>query len=306
MRKFITTNIVDPVKAPLTEKALRHINEIPNDLGSSLVKSMIGTYTTNDLIVLEGCVVVANIGGTSTVTAGSIFYNGEIYLVDANASISSPANTLYWEAVNTLVDGAQTTFSDAVAYDFLSIRKLRLVNGISGGGLADYNGPTVKYLSAQIIITGNTYPNEAIIGLTTVSGCGVGINQEEAVGDLGISFLKEGGLMKCVGQLYVTVPDITASNLFESGSGYAIGFVKIELSTAYKGVQYPGNISKNTGIAICTLGGAAAIQTRSYGSSNSAAIFINSDGDIYIYRIFQPGANKRIHIAFSIDYKIAN
>jgi len=143
-RKFITTDIVDPVKAPLTEKALRHINEIPNDLGASLVKSMIGTYTTGDLIVLEGCVVVANIPGTSTVTAGSIYYNGEIYQVDADASISSPSNTLVWEAVNTLVDGAQTTFSDAVAYDFLSIRKLRLVNGASGSGLANYNGATVK------------------------------------------------------------------------------------------------------------------------------------------------------------------
>ena len=149
-RKFITTDIVDPVKAPITEKALRHINEIPNELGASLVKSMIGTYTTGDLIILDGCVVVANIPGTSTVTAGSIYYNGEIYQVDANASISSPSNTLVWQAVNTLVDGAQTTFSDAVAYDFLSIRKLRLVNGASGSGLANYNGATVKYLSSQV------------------------------------------------------------------------------------------------------------------------------------------------------------
>jgi len=143
-RKFITTDIVDPVKAPLTEKALRHINEIPNELGDSLVKAMIGAYTTGDLVILDGCVVVANIPGTSTVTAGSIYYNGEIYQVDVNASISSPSDTLVWQAVNTLVDGAQTKFSDAVDYDFLSIRKLRLVNGASGSGLANYNGATVK------------------------------------------------------------------------------------------------------------------------------------------------------------------
>lgn len=94
---------------------------------TDLVKAFIGTYTTNDLIVLYGCVVTANIPGTSAITAGAIYYNGNIYKVDANASISSPSNTLVF-SVSTSVQP----------------NKITLTNAATGTGIADYDDTTVK------------------------------------------------------------------------------------------------------------------------------------------------------------------
>lgn len=145
-RKFDVTNIVDPRQAPFTERSLRHINTAFDELGEDLVKSVIGTYTTNDIIVLYGCAVTATIPGTSSVTAGAIFYNGRIYKVDA-ASISTPSNTLVWVIDTTYITGDPALFSDGNSYDFHEIQKFKLVNAVSGSGLANYNGATVKQVT---------------------------------------------------------------------------------------------------------------------------------------------------------------
>jgi hypothetical protein len=100
------------------------INLLNSQVGKQLVLSMIGTYTTNDLVILHGCEVTANIPGTSEITAGAIYYNGEIYIVDANDSISSPSNTLVF----------------IVKSETPNI--IELVNGAPGSGIANYDGAT--------------------------------------------------------------------------------------------------------------------------------------------------------------------
>ncbi len=147
-RKFETAAIASTVKAPISKRSLTHINTAWDELGEDIVKGLLGTYTTNDVIVLYGCVVTANIPGTSAVTAGAIFYNGRIYKVDANASISTPSNTLVWSIIETTITGDPATFSDGSAEDFHIIEKFRLTNAATGTGLADYNGATVRdYIS---------------------------------------------------------------------------------------------------------------------------------------------------------------
>jgi hypothetical protein len=147
-RSFVLTDIVDPVKAPITKRSLEHINNAINDSSSEIIKGLIGSYTTGDLIILRGCVVTANIPGTSSVTAGAIYYNGEVYQVDANASISSPSATLVWSVATTYISGDPATFSDGVSHNFHAIKKMQLTNAGTGTGLADYNAATVKYLDS--------------------------------------------------------------------------------------------------------------------------------------------------------------
>lgn len=145
-RKYDITNIIDPVKAPFTKRSLTHLNTALDDLSKQLIESTFAvTYTTNDIVILEGCEVTANIPGTSSVTAGKIYYNGRIYDVDANASISSPSDTLYWQIATTYISGDPATFSDGNNYNFHVIEKFELVNGTSGGGLGDYDAATIKY-----------------------------------------------------------------------------------------------------------------------------------------------------------------
>lgn len=189
MRQFITTDIVDPVKAPITEKALRHLNDMPKELADAIVKGLIGgSYTTNDLVVLYGCVVTASIPGDSSITAGAIYLNGEVYLVDADAVITTaPGQTLVWSASNTLQDGIQTRFSDGNDYNFLSIRKLQLTAAASGSGLANYNGSTVKYcnsignaddvlVDSTSIASANSYFTATAFMVAIKSGCYVDLN----------------------------------------------------------------------------------------------------------------------------------
>ncbi len=150
-RTFVLTDIVDPVKAPFSKRSLEHINEAYNELSKQVIESTFTTaYTSNDVIILSGCEVVANIPGTSSVTAGQIYYNGKIYNVDANASISTPANTLVWSIATTYISGDPATFSDGNNYDFHKIEKFQLTNAVSGSGIANYNGATVKYKIRKI------------------------------------------------------------------------------------------------------------------------------------------------------------
>lgn len=143
-KEFIVTNIVDPVKAPITERSLRHINSMTKESASEILKGLVKSYATNDLLIISGCVVTASIPGTSSVTAGCIYYNGEFYQVDANASISSPSNTLVWSIVTTYASGDPATFSDGNSYNFHAVNKMQLTNAATGTGIADYNGATVK------------------------------------------------------------------------------------------------------------------------------------------------------------------
>lgn len=173
MRKFITTNIVTPTKAPITEKALRHINEMVGEPINSLVKSMIGSYTTNDLIILEGCslTVTGSAPGNSTavLAAGTIYYNGEVYLVDANASLTTTNPQTYtWVNDNDTVDSVDTKFTNNVDYEFLSIRKLKLIAAAAGSGLANYNSTSVKYYK-QSTNTGFSVASSVDLTSTSVS-----------------------------------------------------------------------------------------------------------------------------------------
>jgi hypothetical protein len=152
-RKFKTNSIIDPVKAPLTKRSLEHINSAYDELGEDLVKSLIGTYTANDVVILRGCDVAVTSGsipgtGTATLSEGAVFYNGRVYKVDANGSLSTTSpDTLVWEIVESVVAGDPATFSDGNTYDFHVIEKFRLVAGAPGSGIANYDGATVKKIN---------------------------------------------------------------------------------------------------------------------------------------------------------------
>lgn len=151
-RQFVTSNIIDPIKAPFTKRSLTHLNAGLTESLSEIVKGLIGAYTPNDLIVWSGCVVTPLSGsipgtGTASLSAGAIYYNGEVYQVDANALLSTTTpQTLVWQIVTTYISGDPATFSDGNPYNFHRIDKMKLVAGTAGSGLANYNGATVKKL----------------------------------------------------------------------------------------------------------------------------------------------------------------
>jgi hypothetical protein len=144
MKSIDTTNIAGAAKAPFIKVTHDHYKASIKETGGNIIVGLTN-YTTNDVIILWGCTVTANIGGTSTVTEGAIFYNNEIYNVEANASISSPANTLVWNIVDSYEASDSTLqWSDGNIRDLHMDSKFVLSNAVSGSGIADYNAATVR------------------------------------------------------------------------------------------------------------------------------------------------------------------
>lgn len=142
MKKIETTNILGNSGAPFLAKTHDHYVESILESTSSIIKGILANYTTGNIVIINGCAVTFNGGGTSTITAGAVYYNGEIYQVDA-ASIATPANTLVWGIVTTYRAGDPIVWSDGVSRNLHSVLKMSLTNAVTGTGLADYNAAIV-------------------------------------------------------------------------------------------------------------------------------------------------------------------
>jgi hypothetical protein len=163
MKKIDTTNIAGSAKAPFIKDTHDHYKEAIAEATSESVKGLLGGYTTNDLIVLWGCTVTVTGGaipgtGTATLSAGAIYYNGEIYPVDANLALATTnPQTLIWSVATTYIASDSTLeWSDGVIRDLHQIDKLALSAGTTGSGLADYDGATVKYTGGIYRSSGGT------------------------------------------------------------------------------------------------------------------------------------------------------
>jgi hypothetical protein len=154
MKKINTTNIAAALGAPFLKATHDQYKETIQETTGNIIKGLMGSYSTNDIVILYGCVVAVTGGsipgtGTATLTAGAVYYNGEIYEVDANASLSTTnPQTLIWQVVTTYRSGDPVEWSDGLTRDLHQQDKLRLVAGTAGGGLANYNESTVKRYSS--------------------------------------------------------------------------------------------------------------------------------------------------------------
>lgn len=154
MKKIITTEVTDQAKLPGITKVIDHSQESYTEIVDAIVKGLI-SYTAGDIIILHGCVISGADPGARDVTAGAIYYNGEIYLVSAASFNTTGSNIPVWVIAETFPSGS-TTFSDNSNHNVFSVRKFVLQSGPIGGSgvsgyVADYNSSTVKNISGTWI-----------------------------------------------------------------------------------------------------------------------------------------------------------
>jgi hypothetical protein len=132
-------------------------------VSQDIMKGILGNYTTGDLIILHGCVITPTIPGSSSITAGAIYYNGNIYQVAANA--------------NVVTAGAETLVFKIQPIAGLLMPTIYLDGDASGSGIADYNASTVKRigsnfnnLSTKIVDIGD-WDMDATDSITVAHGC---------------------------------------------------------------------------------------------------------------------------------------
>lgn len=237
MKKIDTSAIAGAAGLPIIKATHDQWNENTAQVTASIVTGLLGSYITNDLIVLYGCVVAVTSGsipgtGTATLTAGAIFYNGEIYQVDANLSLSTTnPQTLVWQVVTTYRSGDPILWSDGVTRNQHREDKLRLVAGTSGTGIADYGASSVKNLLD--IINGVWLNTTSTTGANLIAPSGsivsLNINYKDVGGDVIVNFLIKlylSGTGQLSFRVPLLIPGVTNRNEFGScvisGSGYDI------------------------------------------------------------------------------------
>lgn len=93
-------------------------------------------YDPTKVYVLWGCVNSTPGGSTYTISAGAVFFGGEIYTVDA-VTLTSIADTAVGTMTITPTGGI--LFSDGTTKDILLFRKFVIADGVSGSGTADFS-----------------------------------------------------------------------------------------------------------------------------------------------------------------------
>lgn len=93
---------------------------------ADFITAYLGSYTTNDLIVLWGC-NVSVIGSTYTITDGAIFYNKQIYKVTGSSVTLTGSNSMVYK-IDTSVQP----------------NTIYIANAAANSGIANYGDSTVK------------------------------------------------------------------------------------------------------------------------------------------------------------------
>ncbi len=152
MKKINVTPLTGTLGAPFLKQTFVHTDEQVAEVVDALVKGLIGAYTDDDLIILHGCVITGTT--TKAITAGAIYYNGEVYLVDAASGLTGGAGWIF-AIVTTYAAGDPVTYDDATTHNQHQIDKIVFQIGDSGsdGYIADWDAATVKAVSRVIDIS---------------------------------------------------------------------------------------------------------------------------------------------------------
>lgn len=188
MKDINTSLVTSTSRQPFHNWSLEHVQEGIKENDDSLVKGILNTmnisYTTNDVIVLYGCVLTGSYSGAGNpyaVTAGAVYYNGEVYQVDAVSGTISGTNVLIGTVTTTYNANDPAQFSDGTMNNVHRIKKMVISQAGTGTGTKDYSGwGTIKRAysltssasqstssGTMVDVTGLTYttPNDGVTRL---------------------------------------------------------------------------------------------------------------------------------------------
>lgn len=174
MRKLDTSYITAGIGMPIKSGTLNHLQYAYQEAISAAVQGLIGQgYSTSIPYILNGCINTGS-GSNYVISAGAVFFNGEVYLTPAASFTASgsnvPVGVLTTDFYNSPGDNADSVeFTDGSAYSVHQIRTVVFQAGLSGSGLFNYSAlVAINTNIPQVVITGT--------GLATVSGSYPNIN----------------------------------------------------------------------------------------------------------------------------------
>jgi hypothetical protein len=157
MKKIDLSSIATNVGMPIKSGVMSHLQSAYQEVIDAIVKGSIGgSYDPTKFYVLYGC-LNSTTAPIYTVSAGAIFFNGEIYLVDAFTFTATGSNVAVGTITTTFFSGANAdpiTFTDSVARNVLQIRKIVFSAGASGSGDVDFED--MIYINEEKLFIGTT------------------------------------------------------------------------------------------------------------------------------------------------------
>lgn len=205
MKKIITTGITTAVGMPVKSGTIEHLQAAYQEALTALARMNIIGYDASKIYVLYGC-VNSGTGANFVISAGAVFYNGEIYLVPAATFTTSGGNvaigtitTTYFTAINA----DPVEFTDAILRSVHEIRQIVISSGTSGA---------TNYADFVFTSGGRTYGNDT--GLVTL------ILGNATITTFTYSYFKLNGVVTFTYQLLINVTSTTTTWAFEVALPY--------------------------------------------------------------------------------------
>jgi hypothetical protein len=244
MRKLITS-FIGPNKAmPIKQGTLDHLQLAYQEAISALGESQIGSdYDPTKVYILYGC-ENNDTHPNYDISAGAVFYNGEVYLVDAanfvaaNTAVGTITTSYYASAIADPV-----TFTDGVAHNVHEIKKMVIANGVSGSGTADF----ADWVSPEWVST-TSITGVAVVGASTGT-----------IPSLSVTYIKKGNIVFLGYKINVNVTVAGAS-------------IQVDYPLPYTANPYIGRGS-------CVYGDSGGLKV-AYATINGATMSLNSNGPV--------------------------
>lgn len=153
MRKLITTFITSGANQPIKQGTLDHLQLAYAEAFNALGQSKVGVnYDATKVYILSGCANTGS-GANYIISAGAVFYNGEIYLVDAATFTLTGSNVATGTVTATFFAAANADpvdFTDGSSHNVHQINKVVIGQGLSGSGTANY----LDFINSNYILQG--------------------------------------------------------------------------------------------------------------------------------------------------------
>lgn len=141
MRKIDSSSITNSVGMPWKAGTFVHLQAAYQEVFDGLTRNLFPHYQANTVYILYGCVNSGS-GLSYTISAGAVYYNGEIFLVDAvtftaaagQVPVATIGTTYYTDPA---ADPVQ--FTDGSNKNVHQIRKVVIAAATSGSGISDYS-----------------------------------------------------------------------------------------------------------------------------------------------------------------------
>jgi len=172
MRKLDTSYISSTRGMPIKSGTLNHLQTAYQEAIAAAVQGLIGQgYSSSVPYILIGCINSGS-GSTYNISAGAVFFNGEVYITPAASFTVSGSNV----AVGVLTTGFDNTpadnadpveFTDGSVYNVHQIRTVVFQAGLSGSGAFNFsslvaintNIPQLALTGSGLAVVSGTYPN---------------------------------------------------------------------------------------------------------------------------------------------------